>query len=91
MKGFLFIMKYILYIIFILVIISGVYGAYLNSQKDILAPKFIGAAVAGFFFVWMPLFIFHRFKGKDIKKYMITDETIQKIKDEADTFIDKKN
>ncbi|MFD0964513.1 hypothetical protein [Pseudofulvibacter geojedonensis] len=83
-------MKYILYIIFSLVIISGCYGFYLQSQKDITAPKFIGAAVAGFFFVWMPLFIYHRYKGKDIRKYMITDETIKTIKDEADSFIEKK-
>ena len=83
-------MKYVLYVIFSLIIISGCYGFYLQGQKDLLAPKFIGSAVAGFFFLWMPLFIYHRYKGKDIKRYMITDETIQKIKDEADTFIEGK-
>ncbi len=84
-------MKYVLYLIFSLVLISGCYGFYLQSQKDLLASKFIGAAVAGFFFVWMPLFIYHRYKGKDIKRYMITDETLKKIKEEADTFIERKH
>jgi hypothetical protein len=55
---------------------------------ELLSHKFIGTAVFGFFFVWMPLFLFHRSKNNDIKKYMITDKTIKKIKDEAESFLD---
>lgn len=81
------IMKYILYIIFLAVIISGVYGFYLKSTNDDTSEKFIGAAVLGLFLVWMPLFIYHRYKGKDIKKYMLNDDTFKKIKDEAEDFL----
>ena len=81
-------MKYILYIIFSAVLISISYGYYIKSDNELLGHKFIGLAVAGFFLIWMPLFIFHRSKNNDIKKYMITDKTIKKIKDEAETFLD---
>ena len=81
-------MKYILYIIFILIIGSLSYGYYIKPDEELLSNKFIGAAVAGFFFVWMPLFLYHRSKNNDIKKYMITDKTIKTIKDEAESFLD---
>lgn len=81
-------MKYILYIVFISVVLSACYGYYIKADNELLSHKFIGASVAGFFFVWMPLFLFHRSKNNNIKKYMITDDTFKKIKDEADTFLD---
>ena len=81
-------MKYILYIIFIAILSSISYGYYIKTDNELLGHQFIGLSVAGFFLVWMPLFIFHRFKDNDLKKYMITDETIKKIKDEAETFLD---
>jgi cytosine/uracil/thiamine/allantoin permease len=81
-------MKYILYIIFSVILISISYGYYIKSDDELLGHKLIGIAVIGFFLVWMPLFMFHRYKNNDIKKYMITNETIKKIKDEAETFID---
>ena len=81
-------MKYILYIIFIAILSSISYGYYIKPDNELLGHQFIGLSVAGFFLVWMPLFIFHRFKDNDLKKYIITDETIKKIKDEAETFLD---
>ena len=81
-------MKFILYIIFSAILTSISYGYYIKSDNELLGHKFIGLAVAGFFLIWMPLFIFHRSKNNDIKKYMITDKTIKKIKDEAETFLD---
>jgi len=81
-------MKYILYIVFIAVLTSISYGYYIKTNDELLGNKLIGLAVVGFFLVWMPLFMFHRYKNKDLKKYMITDKTIKKIKDEAETFLD---
>ena len=81
-------MKYILYTLFTSIILSTCYGFYIKTENEILANKFIGFSVVGFFLVWMPLFMFHRYKNKDLKKYMITDQTIKKIKDEAETFLD---
>ena len=81
-------MKYILYIIFIAILTSISYGYYIKTDDELLGHKLIGLAVVGFFLVWMPLFMFHRYRKNDIKKYMITDETIKKIKTEAETFLD---
>ena len=81
-------MKYILYIIFIVILTSISYGYYIKTDDELLGHKLIGLAVVGFFLVWMPLFMFHRYRKNDIKKYMITDETIKKIKTEAETFLD---
>lgn len=81
-------MKYILYIIFIAILTSISYGYYIKTDNELLGNKLIGLAVIGFFLIWMPLFILHRYKNKDLKKYMITDETIKKIKDEAESFLD---
>jgi hypothetical protein len=81
-------MKYILYIIFSAILIAISYGYYIKLDDELFGQKLIGWSVVGFFLVWMPLFMFHRYKNKDMKKYMITDETIKKIKDEAETFLD---
>jgi len=81
-------MKYILYIIFIAILGSISYGYYIKTDNELLGHQFIGLAVAGFFLVWMPVFLIHRSKNNTIKKYMITDDTIKKIKDEAETFLD---
>jgi len=81
-------MKYILYILFSAILTAVSYGYYIKTDNEQLGHRLIGLSVIGFFLIWMPLFIFHRYKNKDLKKYMITDKTIQKIKDEAETFID---
>ena len=81
-------MRYILYIIFIAILTSISCGYYIKDEDELLGNKLIGLAVIGFFLVWMPLFVFHRYKNKDYKKYMITDETFKKIKDEAESFLD---
>ena len=63
-------MKYILYIVFIAVIASLGYGYYLKTDNELLGHKLIGLSVAGFFFVWMPLFLIHRSKNNDIKNIL---------------------
>ena len=83
-------MKTVLYIIFAAIICCVGIGFYIKPTGNPIAEKLIGSSIVGLFLVWMPLFIYHRYKGKDVKKYMITDDFFEKIKNEADTFIDKK-
>ena len=78
-------MKTALILIFSIILVIGAYGFY---SQDINNNPYIGVAVLGLFLVWMPLFIVHRYKNKNTKDYMITDATLKKIKDEADTFLD---
>ena len=73
--------RYILIIIFIGVVCSVGYGFYIKEENPLIGHKFIGIAVVGLFFVWMPTFIYHRWKDRKVKDYMLTDETFQRMKD----------
>jgi hypothetical protein len=45
------------------------------------SEKLIGFGVAGLFFVVFPLFSYYRWKDKDFKDYMLTQENIDKMKE----------
>ena len=42
--------------------------------------KLIGFGVLSLFFIVFPLFSYYRWKGKDIKDYMLTQENLDKMK-----------
>ena len=44
------------------------------------SEKLIGFGVLGLFFVVFPLFSYYRWKGKNIKDYMLTQENLDKMK-----------
>lgn len=72
-------MKYFLYIIFNLIVTSLGLGFYFQNQGDLMAERYIGGGIAGLFFVWMPLFIYHRWKNRSIQDYMLTKENIEQM------------
>jgi len=73
--------RWILIIIFFILLILFVSGLFLlESPRELLAHKLIGASIAGLFFLWMPLFIYHRWKDRTIKDYMLTEENIKKMR-----------
>ena len=45
------------------------------------AQKLIGFGVVGLFLVVFPLFSYYRWKGKDIKDYMLTKENLDKMRE----------
>jgi len=45
------------------------------------SEKLIGFGVLGLFFVAFPLFAYYRWKDKDIKDYMLTQENLNKMKE----------
>lgn len=58
------------------------YGFYCKEHIDeALGHKFIGFSIVGGFFVLMPLFIYHRWKDRKVKDYMLTDESFQRMKE----------
>ena len=59
-------------------ITSIIYG---YSVDDTYSKKLIGFGVLGIFFVVFPLFSYYRWKGKDPKDYMITKESIDKMRE----------
>jgi len=72
-------MKLFLYLVFILIVISCSLGFYLKSISDTIGDKLIGIGIFGLFFLWMPCFIYHRWKSRSFSDYMLTEESIDKM------------
>lgn len=66
---------------FILSILLVVMGFYFKNENFALGEMLIGLGVVCGFLVTMPLFLYNRWKDKDIKEYMLTKESFQKMKD----------
>ncbi len=74
-------MKYLFYIL-IIGIISGLgFGFYIKPEDAQTGDLIIGLSIATLFFILMPLFIYHRWKNKEVKDYMLTKENIEKMRD----------
>ncbi len=63
----------ILFFIFILWMSIGGYLVQVNHQKG---PVVMGLGVMYLSFVFMPIFIYWRYRGGKYKKYIINDKTI---------------
>jgi len=74
-------MKYFLIIISIGIIIGLGWGHYIRTDDPKTGELIIGLSISALFFVFMPLFIYHRWKNKDVKDYMLTKENIDKMKE----------
>jgi hypothetical protein len=71
-------MRYIILIAFLASMGSIVCGFLLDLDYS---EKLIGFGVLGLFIVVFPLFIYYRWKGKDIKDYMLTQENLEKMRE----------
>jgi uncharacterized membrane protein len=56
-------------------IICGLVLDVANSQK------LVGFGVIGLFLIVFPLFSYYRWKGKDVKDYMLTKENLDKMRE----------
>ncbi len=75
-------MKYLIGIIFLAVLACLIIGFALKPEPA--SDKFIGFGVAGLFFVVIPLFTYHRWKGRKMSDYVLNQENIQKMRDYHD-------
>ena len=64
-------MKILLRIALVLVFGFIIFGIYSNSIIEGEGEKFIGIGVLIFAFVLMPVFIYHRYNGRDLSKYSL--------------------
>jgi hypothetical protein len=62
-------MKKILIILFVIILSVLGYGFYLKNNGGASAELIIGIGVVLIAFVLMPLFIYHRYKDKDLKNF----------------------
>ena len=70
--------KVITFIAFLASIASIISGLTLDVDY---AQKLIGFGVVGLFLVVFPLFSYYRWKGKDVKDYMLTKENLDKMRE----------
>ena len=75
-------MKNTLRFLFFLIIISLFTGFYIKNivENDILGEKIIGSSVVFSVIIFLPIFLFHRWKGKDIRHYTLTKENFERMK-----------
>lgn len=77
-------MKIILYILFFAAVGLAVFGFITKPSNETTGNLCIGLGVTILFFVWMPTFIYHRWKGKNVQDYMLNKENIEKMRKYTD-------
>ena len=74
-------MKYLLRFLFLGIILSLIVGFYVNTGGNtLLGNKIIGFTVLASAFIFMPIFLVDRWKGKKLKDYTLSKENLQKLK-----------
>ncbi len=74
-------MKYFLTILLISILIALGIGFYLKPNDVATGNLIVGLSLMVGFFILMPLFIYHRWKNRNVKDYMLTKENIKKMQD----------
>ncbi|MBQ4818822.1 hypothetical protein [Aquimarina sp. MMG016] len=75
-------MKYIIRILFFAIIVAVSTGYYFkNSGDHATGDKWVGIGILAASFILMPIFIYHRWKNKKVKDYMLTEENLNKMRD----------
>jgi len=74
-------MKYVLIVLLILILATFVLGFYLKDLGNSYAEIIIGIDVLVVAFILMPLFLYHRYKNKDVSNFKFTSIP-KKIDDE---------
>ena len=75
-------MKIVIRILSILIAIAIGTGFYFRMNDDIiLGDRIIGVAVLASAFILMPIFLYHRWNGKKLKDYTLTEENMKKMRD----------
>ena len=70
-------MKYVILFLFLASAGSIITGYFLDVSYS---EKLIGSGVVGLFVIVFPLFSYYRWKDKNVKDYMITKESLDKMR-----------
>lgn len=74
-------MKLFLRIFFLLLLTSLIIGLYTKSfENSNEGNKIIGFTVLTAAFIFMPIFLVHRWKGKKLKDYTLSKENLEKLR-----------
>ena len=78
-------MKLLLKTLLLIDIIGLCIGFYIKSENLAQGELIIGLSLVLGFFIVMPLFIYHRWKNKNVKDYMLSKENILKMREFNDS------
>lgn len=74
-------MRYLLRLLFLGILFSLAAGLYVKGYGDsLLGNRIIGFTVLTSAFIFMPLFLVHRWKGKRLKDYTLSQENLEKLR-----------
>ncbi|MDA9811419.1 hypothetical protein N9C07_04295 [Flavobacteriaceae bacterium] len=75
-------MKLVLRILFFLLLGALAIGLYYKNQIEFsLGERIIGFTVLGGAFIYLPLFLYHHWKGKSLQDYTMSDENLKKMRE----------
>jgi len=75
-------MRNFLWLLFISILISLASGIYFKNSVDaIIGERIIGFTVLTGAFIYLPLFLYHRWKDKRLQDYTLSEENIKKMKE----------
>jgi multisubunit Na+/H+ antiporter MnhB subunit len=74
-------MKIAIPFFFILSIVLVLLGFYFKSENYARGELLIGLGVVCGFLVTMPLFLYNRWKDKNVKDYMLTNDSFKKMRE----------
>jgi len=73
-------MKYVLRVLFLILLASLSYGAY-HRTAIASGERIIGFSVLSGVVFFLPLFLYHRWKGKRLQDYTLSEENIKKMRE----------
>ena len=76
-------MRNLIIILFCILAITLGYGFYLRYfTEDILTgDRFLGLTILAVAFILMPMFLYHRWKDRKVKDYMLDKDNIMKMRE----------
>ena len=75
-------MSFILKLLSVFILIAVATGFYYKAiDEDATEDKILGLSVLAFSFLLLPLFLYHRWKGKKLEDYTLSDKNLKKMKE----------
>lgn len=74
-------MKYLLIILIIALLGVGIFAYNYEFTEEDYEQKVIGVCILIFSFIWMPLFIYHRYKDRKKEDFILSNEKLKEMND----------
>ena len=66
--------------LFSLILLALIAGFIIKSNQAVIGDRIIGITILFTSFIFMPLFIYHRWKDKKLSDYTLTAENLEKMR-----------